>query len=148
MAVDKIRAELGGLARTLQDGELSLRASARENLQLGLVVQHTVTFHEGTADHKGPLSAGVEELGSMGMLQAELGRRLQESQQEAGDWMDRWAAQTAGEYGNRLAPEQCMRERSAIGVEEVCATCRGKTQLICPGCSGARRARGPHPARA
>src|SRR5260370_11229047 len=79
MAVDKIRAELGGLARTLQDGELSLRASARENLQLGLVVQHTVTFHEATADLKGPLSAGVEDLGSMDMLQAELGRRLQES---------------------------------------------------------------------
>src|SRR5260370_42342238 len=135
----KILADIAALARELQAHELSIRMSGRENLPIGLVVQHVAAFSVAMETRKGPLSPNVEDLQSTAGLRAELDRRLARARQEAGERMDPWAGEQAGEYRNLLPPERCMRELPIAAVQEVCSACGGRMRVTCPGCSGAQR---------
>jgi len=135
----KILADIALLARELEAHELSIRLSGQENLSVGLVVQHAATFSVAMETRKGPLSPNVEDLRSTAGLRTELDRRLARARQEAGERMEQWAGEQAGEYRSLLPPERCMREAPIAAVQEVCGACSGRMRVTCPGCSGAQR---------
>ena len=135
----KIRSAVAALTRELEPAELSVRLITQASLPVALKIQHSVAFSPMTTAGKGPLPHEVVALPSMAELQAQLNQRVQIARDEAGALIDKWAVESGHAYRSRLPPERCVIERPVLGVQEVCAGCRGSKQLTCGGCAGAGR---------
>jgi hypothetical protein len=136
---NKILSAVAALARDMAPDELSLRLAAEGRLPLSLAVRHAARFSIARSQGKGPLPAQVVARSSMQAMASELNGWLEQTNQEAGAFIDQWARDFGSEYRRQLPPVRCMQERATLGVLCTCEVCRGQRQVVCPCCGGAQR---------